>query len=425
MTCPSDLELARARTLAAGGSIDAESAAHLAGCTACRAGWDAMTAAIDLARELPVAMPPAARREEVRTALLAASAAMTSPATRRAWIAPAFAGAVAAGLLIYFAAPRAAPQARRAHGVVHPRPGARYAASSLGADEIVRLSDGVIDVEVEPLPAGERFLVVVGGAEIEVHGTAFSVTASAQHLVDVAVSHGRVDVRPEAGAPATLAAGQSGHAAGSPPIAVASPSPPVTVAPGAIAPQVPARSTTRTADPPAPRGSEHRVFRPRAARPSPLSELAPSTPPASIAGGPASTPSGGSSEEAAYNQAWEALRANDFARAASGFSRVMLLAPDSALIEDASFWRAVALARGERRGNARAAFEDFLDSYAGSVRAGEASAMLGWILIDAGDYDEAGRRFHAAIGDASAAVRQSARAGLDALAKSRAPAPRR
>lgn len=121
-------------------------------------------------------------------------------------------------------------------------------------------------------------------------------------------------------------------------------------------------------------------------------------------------------DEEAYNQGWEALRANNFARAVSGFSRVILLAPDSALVEDASFWRAVAFARGDRRADARAAFQDFVDRFPGSTRAGEASAMLGWILIDAGDYQEAARRFHAAAGDARAEVRQSAHAGLAALA---------
>jgi hypothetical protein len=46
--------------------------------------------------------------------------------------------------------------------------------------------------------------------------------------------------------------------------------------------------------------------------------------------------------------------------------------------------------------------------------------MLGWILSDARAYDEAARRFRAALGDASPAVRSSAQAGLDALAR-RAP----
>jgi len=105
-----------------------------------------------------------------------------------------------------------------------------------------------------------------------------------------------------------------------------------------------------------------------------------------------------------------------FAHAAGGFARVVLLAPDSPLGEDAGFWRAVALARARRSLEAVAAFHDFLDGYPHSSRAGEASAMLGWLLIDARVFDEAGRRFQAADGDPDPAVRRSARSGLDALA---------
>lgn len=153
---------------------------------------------------------------------------------------------------------------------------------------------------------------------------------------------------------------------------------------------------------------------PHEAEPATLGEPAPtsaSSPP-KPSGDTARTP-----EERSYDQAWEALRADNFARAANGFSRVLLLAPDSPLVEDASFWHAVALARGKRSAEALSAFRDFLDSYATSARAGEANAMLGWILIDARVYDEAARRFRAAVGDPNAAVRSSAQAGLDALAK--------
>jgi TolA-binding protein len=141
-------------------------------------------------------------------------------------------------------------------------------------------------------------------------------------------------------------------------------------------------------------------------------EPTPASPEPKPAGDAARTP-----EERSYDEAWEALRANDFAAAARGFARILLLAPDSPLVEDASFWHAVALARGKRSAEAGSAFRDFLETYPSSARTGEASAMLGWLLIDARAYDDAARRFRAAVGDASAAVRASAKAGLDALAK--------
>ncbi|MGH9884668.1 MAG: tetratricopeptide repeat protein [bacterium] len=125
----------------------------------------------------------------------------------------------------------------------------------------------------------------------------------------------------------------------------------------------------------------------------------------------------GAPVEQSYDQAWGALRAGDFHRASGGFARVLLLAPDGPLVEDASFWRAVALARGQRAAEARSAFRDFLDSFGASHHAGEASAMLGWLLIDARAFDEAAQRFTTAAADANPAVRRSARAGLDALAR--------
>jgi TolA-binding protein len=261
--------------------------------------------------------------------------------------------------------------------------------------------------------------VVVGRSEIEVRGTAFTVTASAEHLVGVAVSRGRVEVRPETGAPAAVVAGASWRGAVVSTAELASQSAPsrshpalapsgspLALAPSDPSPAVPDPPRARPA--PAP-SAPHRAaitLSPRAG-----------TPPPAPAPSPEPAPPRGEAEELSYDQAWEALRASDFARAARGFARVVLLAPDSPLAEDASFWRAVALARGKRGAEAVAAFRDFLDAYGPSARAGEASAMLGWLLVDARDYDEAGRRFRAAAGDPSPAVRTSARAGLDALAR--------
>jgi hypothetical protein len=423
MTCPGDIELARALAIGA----DAELAAHLGACETCRAAWDGARAAIELARALPAGVPPASRREEVRTAVLAAvgGLAETGRPRRRAWIAPVIAGAAAAGAVGYLALSHAsAPVAGgHSHGTVRPHAGARYVTSA-GPDEIIRLSDGEIDVDVEPLHPGERFRVVVGTTELEVHGTAFTVTASAEHLVAVAVAHGRVDLHPDAGAPATLATGQSWHAAVAAAIGPARPVSPALTPP----PAPPAHAVASSASPspasPSPAFPPHpsRVAPPRKAiAPSAARSEAPGSgldpapaPPAPSRPAPAPPPR--SADEVSYDDAWTALRTGAFARAASGFARVLLAAPDGPLAEDAGFWRAVALARGKRSAEAMSAFRDFLDAYPRSVRAGEASAMLGWLLVDARTYDEAARRFTAASGDPDPAIRRSAQAGLDALA---------
>jgi TolA-binding protein len=500
MTCPGDLELARAHAAGA-----PEISAHLEACASCRAAWAGTRALIELARELPVALPPPARREEVRTAVLAAAAGLAHRPARRAWRVPGVAGAAAAAAVAgYLAIARSpAPEiAHHAHGTVRPHPGARYLVRSVAPDEVVALGDGAIDVEVEPLHPGERFRVVVGDAVLEVRGTAFTATARAEHLIAVAVAHGQVDLVPALGAalgaPATLTAGQSWHAAvgaapaaPAPPIATASPVPPAppiaTASPVPPAPPV-ARDSRELAErspaatpppsppsPPVAGDSRELAERSPAATPPPsppsppvardsreLAERSPSAPPppspprASSPRSPGAAPprphrvtaaarrepdppsatapsppttaqpstapppvasSARAPEEVSYDDAWAALRRGDFTRAAGGFARVVLLAPDRPLGEDASFWRAVALARGKRSLEAVAAFHDFLDGYARSSRAGEASAMLGWLLIDARAFDEAERRFQAAAGDPDPAVRRSARAGLDALAR--------
>jgi TolA-binding protein len=122
--------------------------------------------------------------------------------------------------------------------------------------------------------------------------------------------------------------------------------------------------------------------------------------------------------ELAYEDAWDAMRHGSFSRAALQFARVLALEPDGSLAEDAAFWRPVALARAKQRALAITAFRDLLDGrHVKSPHAGEASAMLGWLLIDDRKFDEATLRFRAAIDDASPAVRKSARAGLDAIAR--------
>jgi TolA-binding protein len=463
MTCPGDIELSRA--VAAGGGP--ELAAHLAVCATCREVWDGARAVIELARELPVALPPASRREEVRTAVLAAAAGLAPRRAPRTWLIPAIAVAAAAGVAGTFVMSRPGAPPAHAHGVIRPHAGARYVMRSTAPDEVVQLADGTIDVEVEPLHPGERFRVLTGGAELEVRGTVFTAAARADHLTDVADAHGRVDLRSDGGATATLHAGQAWHAG----VAAVDRAPAVTAAPPRLAPPpgsarpdphpaaaaalpratepsvppprsrlasppgsiarsssreaaaaAPPRATERSAPPPrsrlaSPPGSIARSASRDAAAPPRATEPAVPTPPGPALSPPLTAPPAGrAADEVAYDGAWAALRTADFARAATGFARVMLLAPDGPLVEDASFWRAVALARGQRSAEAVSAFRDFLDGHARSSRAGEASAMLGWLLIDARAYDEAARRFDAAIGDADPAVRQSAKAGLDALA---------
>ena len=111
------------------------------------------------------------------------------------------------------------------------------------------------------------------------------------------------------------------------------------------------------------------------------------------------------------------MRDGDHLAAAQAMARAAQLAGHTTLAEDARYWNAVALGRAHRDGDARAAMEHFLAQHPGSPRAGEVSVMLGWLLVDAHELAAAESRFRAAAQDARPAVRDSARAGLAAVAK--------
>lgn len=384
--CPSPVELERAYW-----TRDDGARAHADGCARCGAEWSEIAALVHAGRAIDAAPAGRERHEEIRTALLARQSRPTgagSPARRARWVvgAGAVAAAAAAALLWWglrardggdrgdegerVAAPATAPAVRRASVLDHD--GARYLHATAQPDEIVRLVDGALTVEVEPLRRGERFRVVTGDAEVVVVGTAFDVRAEGDALRLVRVIHGTVEVRLAAGPIQVLTAGQSWRAAPveEPPVA---PPPPSATPPAGAHIQ-----SSRDAGPP---------------RPSPRSAA-----------------------QQAFDDGWQAIRAGEFDRAASAFERAM--AADAArtrLAEDAHYWRSVALARAGHAERAAAVFEAFVATYPSSRRAGEASVMLGWILFERGEFTMASRRFRAAITDPSDRVRQSATQGLEAL----------
>jgi hypothetical protein len=325
---------------------------------------------IALARELPVDVPDAAHREEVRTSLLArAQLHRAPPRTRRYATFLPFAVVAAGALWLVRPAPSLVPMVLPAlpdfphRGHVDPHAGAAFELASAVPDERVVLHDGTIEVHVDRLHAPERFRVLIGASEVEVRGTAFTVTADHDRLLEVRVTHGRVEVRPADRAQITLAAGDRWTA-------TPSESPP-------------------PSPPPAPRAVVHRPAPPRVA----------------------------TADQLAYDDAWTALRTQRFAEAAAAFARTLADAPTGALAEDARFWHAVALARAHHDAAAITAFREAIDEHPGSSHAAEASAMLGWLLVDAKQLAEARERFAAAADDANDRVRSSARAGLEALAR--------
>jgi TolA-binding protein len=401
VTCPNELDLARSISVGASPAV----ASHVAGCASCRDAWDRTLTMIELARELPVVVPPHVHREEARTALLArhdAAPKASAPIARRIAIAG---GALAAAAVVAIIVMRPAP-APTAHGSVRPRGLARYELAAPRPDEIVRLHDGTIDVDVDPLDTGERFRVVVGANEVEVHGTSFEVTATADQLVGVTVTRGRVEVRPSDGAPAVLGAGESWHTTAR--ASMPTPTPAPTPSPDPTPTPTPTPSPTPT-PPPTPTPSPTPRPSPNAAAIRTHVEPVVETP------SPAPVEHPRAPDELAYDDAWAAMRASKFHQSAAAFARTIALAPDGALADDARYWHAVSLAREPRVVEAIAAFRELLDEHPGGTQRGEASVMLGWLLVDTHEPTEAATRFRAATSDKSAAVRDSAAAGLRAL----------
>jgi TolA-binding protein len=119
--------------------------------------------------------------------------------------------------------------------------------------------------------------------------------------------------------------------------------------------------------------------------------------------------------EQAFMEGWRAIRDGDHLSAARAMTRAIEASPHAMLAEDARYWRAIALGRSGRVQAARAAMEEFLRLHPQSTRAGEVSAILGWLLLDARESAAAELRFRAAELDLRPAVRDSARAGLQAL----------
>ncbi len=456
--CPSPKQLTRASSL----GLDADLRAHLEECETCAREWRQTQELIAAGRRLPHAAPDAARSEQLRTALLiAAGSDRAAPRPERtpsprpwrwglAATAVAAALALALGLRATFrsgSTPRAELTDRRAS--IHAAPGAHYVHTSattagVSHDEVVRLSEGQLDLDVAPLAEGERFRVITSDAEVEVTGTSFEVDVVDDRLAEVAVHTGEVEIRRVDSQPMRLFAGDrwtatptraeitrsdlplpaadpepaDSEAAASAPVTVAS-TPPIADHP---APAAAPEPTTATPDRPAARR------RPRVAiaRTAPVTPVpapteaeadsdAPPEPAEEAPTEPEPEPAPPTPTEQAFQSGWTALRSGNYGEAADAFGRAIAMDPGAALSEDARYWKAVALARAGRGHDARRALAAYLAKHPGSARAGEASVMLGWLELEAGRVEAARARFQSATSDRNRSVRDSARAGLAAL----------
>ncbi|MEP6860853.1 MAG: FecR domain-containing protein [Deltaproteobacteria bacterium] len=346
-------------------------------------------------RELPYDEPHSEVVEQMRTSVIAGMPARSVPArSRRMWFAIGGIAAVAAVGLFVVAVKSSSSSSieRRRHATLEAIGPASFTRPSDGPDEVVRLSEGTLHVEVSPLSVGERCRIIAGDGEVEVRGTAFDVEVHGDHLVRVEVDHGRVEVRARGGT-RILSSGGRWEVLGPAPAVLAMP---------------PTRST-RSDD---------------ATVPSPSSGPAVALRPAHVTSNviardhsnPAPIVADAVREaEREFRAGWGALNAGDPRLAAEAFARAVAVDPRGAMAEDSAYWRAVALSRA-RDVAARDAFTSFLAQFPRATHAGDATIALGWILLRSGERDNAAARFHAAESDSSERIRANARAGLAELA---------
>ena len=370
--CPSDATMDRCFSEGA----DPSFLAHLSNCARCGSEWEAMSQLRRRARELPQHQPRDLAAARAR--LLHAARTQGRPARSKRWLLVASAAVilVAVGLSVAWSTPEPSN-----HGIVRaPTPAptsqpnyrasiegderARFVRISAQPDEVVRLYEGTITLDVEHLAAGERFRVLTEDAEVEVHGTVFTVEAHADAIDAVHVTEGRVEVRRQTEVPVFLGAGERWRR----------PEPPVVTVSRAETPR---------------RASPREDAREESAAQLPWVH-------------------DHDSAETAFQEGWSALRRGDPTEAARRFETIS----NHELAEEAAYWRAVALKRSGQRDDAITAFESFLREHPESRRRGEAAVALGLLERERGDEASAQRHLRSALEDPDSRVRLEAERSL-------------
>ncbi|MEZ4221972.1 MAG: tetratricopeptide repeat protein [Polyangiaceae bacterium] len=381
--------------------------AHLEHCARCREAHEANRSLTELGRELEWDEPDPERVEQLRTRLLARVPQTAAPAPARSSRRGAFmlAAALAASVALWFFWRAGTPALHAVHVTLHPGTGAVFEDSGAHADRVVHLKDGSLLTVVEKLEPGQRMRVVTEDAEVEVRGTSFDVTAEHDRLTRVWVLHGIVEVRVRGRAPIRLGQGErwsleaetaaNAGVAATASVAAKNADAPALASPGPAGVSSGAAGAARTS---------------AGASPPATAIAATPAPHASEATGPAAPANSDDPAEAAFRKGWSALKAGDSAAAARAFAAAGS-DKGSSVQEDASFWQAVALSRSEQKSAAIAAFRKFLTDYPSSPRRGEASALLGQLLLQSGETAAARERFLDAQKDPRPEVKRAGEVG--------------
>lgn len=344
--------------------------------------------------------PPALDAEQLRTSVLA-KAANVRQLPRSSPISMVVAvGTVAAAAAVLWFATRDTEHAKPRANVV-AMGSASYEHERSWPSYVVSLDDGRVLIDVATVAPSERFAATTSDARIEVQTSRFIVATEQKRIASIDVQEGRVELT-YSGSTIILAAGQSWK-------------PPVRTAMTEVVEPPPSEPVVEVDTPkPPPRR------KPLRAQPNKLVDATPpAPPPRSEPPEPApvvSTPKPG---ELDFRAGVASLRKGDAAAATQSFASACAAARQDALGEDACFWVGAAAKRAGQTSAAREALTRFLQQFPSSARAGEASALLGWLLYEANELDAAEKRFDRAATDRVPKVRESAERGLEAIQRRR------
>jgi ferric-dicitrate binding protein FerR (iron transport regulator) len=272
---------------------------------------------------------------------------------------------------------------------LHVSQGAAWTPLSRQATVRLRFDRGWFEVSVDKLRPGQRFIVELPEGELEVKGTRFIVEVHGKKTERVRVHEGRVVLRLRGEPPMLLETGDTW------------PMVPASRIPEASSQKAPSRPEPASATPPASPSSARSGASPRREAPpaaaSPKPPAASPRPPAASPKPPAASPKppaageeppAVSSEPPAaptdsaapardtFAKAMSAFSAGDFGKAETLFVEFERAHPADGRVEDATYLRAVALARRGDAAAARAIAGEYLRRYPNGFRRAEAERLL-------------------------------------------------
>ncbi|MEO8705415.1 MAG: tetratricopeptide repeat protein, partial [Kofleriaceae bacterium] len=312
----------------------------------------------DLARDLPFDKPDPARRDAVRSALLAEASEAARPDPRRRWglAGAAFATGVLAAAAVALVIGRGggdgpalqAPGAAQITASTEARLEHEVVATDTGVDEIVRVHHGTVKLAIAEVRPGNRVRVRTRDAEVD-GGGVYEVVVDDETLRAVSVRSGTAEIKVTGQRAVMLAAGQTWRASivttDLSPVRTPDITPPapakVAVAPAPVVKPVPAPTPVHIVEaklPDAPEGAIS-IATPEPARPCGVTVI-----------------------EQRFQAGWALLKAGKARDAAHELGGAADTAPNDPLAADARYFQAVALVRAGERSEAERVLVKFLDS---------------------------------------------------------------